>query len=86
MLSLSALPLAAVLTTAVDKEGQLKGTDLELMGELALASRHPLQASGGISSLDELRSLRARGVAAAVLGMALYQGALEASAVAQEFI
>jgi phosphoribosylformimino-5-aminoimidazole carboxamide ribotide isomerase len=82
---LNELPLAAVLVTAVHKEGQMAGTDLSLMAEVARACRHPVHASGGISSPAELRSLAEAGVAGAVLGMALYTGALDGRAIAQEF-
>ncbi|HME91101.1 MAG TPA: 1-(5-phosphoribosyl)-5-[(5-phosphoribosylamino)methylideneamino] imidazole-4-carboxamide isomerase, partial [Myxococcaceae bacterium] len=83
--ALSALPLAAILITAVHREGQMQGTDLALMREAAQASALPIYASGGISSADELRALAKTGVAAAVLGMALYTGALDGRAIAQEF-
>ena len=83
---LNELPLAAVLVTAVHKEGQMAGTDLSLMAEVARSCRHPVHASGGISSPAELRSLAEVGVAGAVLGMALYTGALDGRAIAQEFL
>ncbi|MBC8089052.1 MAG: 1-(5-phosphoribosyl)-5-[(5-phosphoribosylamino)methylideneamino] imidazole-4-carboxamide isomerase [Phycisphaerae bacterium] len=82
---LSALPLAGILVTAVHKEGQLEGTDLPLMEDVAEASAWPVFASGGVSSMDDLRALEHRGLAGAVLGMALYTGAIDARLVAQEF-
>jgi phosphoribosylformimino-5-aminoimidazole carboxamide ribotide isomerase len=82
---LNRLPLAAILVTAIDWEGQMKGTDIELMRELASLSRFPLQASGGVGALDDLRELAAAGVSAAIVGMALYTGALETSAIIEEF-
>jgi phosphoribosylformimino-5-aminoimidazole carboxamide ribotide isomerase len=82
---LNRLPLAAILVTAIDWEGQMKGTDIELMRELASLSRFPLQASGGVGTLDDLRELAAAGVSAAIVGMALYTGALETSAIIEEF-
>jgi phosphoribosylformimino-5-aminoimidazole carboxamide ribotide isomerase len=78
-------PLAAVLVTAVHREGRLGGPDLPLVTSVAARSRHPVQASGGIASLDDLRALAARGVAGAVVGMALYTGALDPRALAEEF-
>ena len=42
-------------------------------------------ASGGIANVGDLRELAERGIAAAVIGMALYTGALDARAVAEEF-
>jgi len=83
--ALNELPLAAVLVTAVHKEGQMAGTDLALMAEVARSCRHPVHASGGITRPAELRSLAQVGVAGAVLGMALYTGALDGRAIAQEF-
>jgi phosphoribosylformimino-5-aminoimidazole carboxamide ribotide isomerase len=79
------LPLAGVLVTAVEREGRLAGPDLELAERAAAAAPFPLHASGGIASPGDLRALRDRGVSAAVLGMALYTGALDAGAIAKEF-
>jgi phosphoribosylformimino-5-aminoimidazole carboxamide ribotide isomerase len=83
--SLGSLPLAGVLVTAVEREGALGGTDLDLVRGLVPRARAGLQASGGITTLDELRALAAAGVAAAILGMALYTGALPAATLAEEF-
>ncbi len=82
---LNALPLAGLLVTAVHLEGQMRGTDLSLMEDVAESSNFPVIASGGVSSMNDLRALEHRGISAAVLGMALYTGALDARAVAQEF-
>lgn len=82
---LNALPLAGVLVTAVHYEGQLGGTDLTLMGEVAEASRHPVYASGGITTLDDLHALEDQGITGAIIGMALYTGALDARTIAEEF-
>lgn len=82
---LNALPLAGVLVTAVHREGQLAGTDLPLMEDAAERSDHPVLASGGISTMNDLRALEDRGVAGAIVGMALYTGALDARTVAEEF-
>jgi phosphoribosylformimino-5-aminoimidazole carboxamide ribotide isomerase len=82
---LSTLPLAGVLVTAVHKEGLMQGADLALMEDVAEMSPLPVIASGGIATEVDLRMLADRGVAAAVLGMALYTGALDARAIAEEF-
>ncbi len=79
------LPLAGVLVTAVHREGQMAGPDLPLMQDLVEASDLPIIASGGVSCRDDLCALQHRGVAAAVIGMALYTGALDPVATAQEF-
>lgn len=85
MARFSDLPLAGVLVTAVHKEGLMQGADLSLMEDVADATALPVIASGGIATDVDLRLLADRGVAAAVLGMALYTGALDARAIAEEF-
>lgn len=81
----SQLPLAGVLVTAVHKEGLMLGADLALMEDVAESTSLPVIASGGIATDVDLRLLADRGVAAAVLGMALYTGALDARGTAEEF-
>lgn len=83
--TMAGLPLAGLLVTAVHREGQMQGTDLPLMEEVAEASPWPVYASGGVSSLDDMRALAHRGLAGAVLGMALYTGMLDARHLAEEF-
>jgi phosphoribosylformimino-5-aminoimidazole carboxamide ribotide isomerase len=82
---LSSLPLAGILVTAVDVEGQMKGPALPLIANVVEASRVPIIASGGVTTIEDLRALGAMGVSAAVIGMALYTGILDARSVAQEF-
>jgi phosphoribosylformimino-5-aminoimidazole carboxamide ribotide isomerase len=82
---LNGLPLAGVLVTAVHMEEAMRGTDLPLMEDVAETAEFPVFASGGLGSVGDLRALADRGVAAAVIGMALYNGAMDPWAVAQEF-
>jgi phosphoribosylformimino-5-aminoimidazole carboxamide ribotide isomerase len=82
---LNGLPLAGLLVTAVHLEGQLKGTDLPLMEDVAETSNFPVFASGGVTTMDDLRALEHRGLAGVVIGMALYTGALDPVVVAGEF-
>ncbi|MFL5489728.1 MAG: HisA/HisF-related TIM barrel protein [Gemmatimonadaceae bacterium] len=82
---LNGLPLAGVLVTAVHREAAMRGTDLSLMEDVADASDFPVFASGGLGSINDLRALADRGVAAAVIGMALYSGAIDPWAAAEEF-
>jgi phosphoribosylformimino-5-aminoimidazole carboxamide ribotide isomerase len=82
---LDQLPLAAILVTAIEGEGRMNGPDVTLMRELAAVSRLPLQASGGVGSIDDLRDLTAAGISATIVGMALYTGALQTSAIIEEF-
>ncbi|WP_396208507.1 1-(5-phosphoribosyl)-5-[(5-phosphoribosylamino)methylideneamino]imidazole-4-carboxamide isomerase [Gemmatimonas sp.] len=82
---LSTLPLAGVLVTAVHLEGKMEGTDLPLMEDVAEASAWPVFASGGVTSLEDMRALEHRGLSGAVLGMALYTGAIDPRRLAEEF-
>lgn len=63
------------LCTYVDKEGMLQGTDLEWFRRLRTATTLELTAAGGITTIDDVRSLLAMDVHAA-LGMAIYTGRL----------
>jgi phosphoribosylformimino-5-aminoimidazole carboxamide ribotide isomerase len=82
---LAGVPLGGILVTAVHREGRMAGTDLPLMEDVAEASAWPVLASGGISSMNDLRALEERGIAGAVLGTALYTGALDPRVLAEEF-
>ena len=68
---------ARYVVTDVTKDGTLKGPNLELLREVCAATKKPVIASGGISSLDDisaLSTLRAIGVEGAIVGKALYAG------------
>jgi phosphoribosylformimino-5-aminoimidazole carboxamide ribotide isomerase len=82
---LSSLPLGGLLVTAVHREGQMQGTDLPLMEDVVEASNFPVFASGGVTTMQDLRALEHRGLAGVVIGMALYTGALDPIVVAGEF-
>lgn len=79
------VPLAGLLVTAVRHEGRMQGPDLALMADVVDESPWPVIASGGVGAMHDLRALDDRGVAAAVLGMALYTEALDPRVVAEEF-
>lgn len=83
--ALDGLPLGGVLVTAVHVEGRLAGADLPLIEDAVRRTHLPVIASGGIAIMDDLRSLASAGAAASVIGMALYTGALDPRAVAEEF-
>ena len=82
---LNGLPLGGLLVTAVHREGQMQGTDLPLMEDVAESSNFPVFASGGVATMHDLRALEHRGMAGVVIGMALYTGALDPVVVAGEF-
>lgn len=75
--SLKGLPLAGLLYTAVHVEGRQAGIDRDGVGRLLNAVDLPVTVSGGITTLDDLQYLKEAGAAAAVLGLALYNGTLD---------
>jgi phosphoribosylformimino-5-aminoimidazole carboxamide ribotide isomerase/phosphoribosylanthranilate isomerase len=69
---------ARYVVTDVTKDGTLQGPNLELLKEVCAATKKPVVASGGISSLEDIRALCALsqvGVEGAIVGKALYAGA-----------
>jgi phosphoribosylformimino-5-aminoimidazole carboxamide ribotide isomerase len=69
--------LKHVLVTDVSRDGVLSGPNVALMRALAAARPDlSIQASGGVSSLADLKALRATGAAAAIVGRALYENKL----------
>jgi phosphoribosylformimino-5-aminoimidazole carboxamide ribotide isomerase len=83
--SLNSEPLAGVLVTDVSREGQMSGIDEALFARLVQVTTHPLIAAGGIRDVVDLELLAAAGVRGAVLGMALYRGAVDLDQVTTEF-
>lgn len=69
---------ARYVVTDVTKDGTLQGPNLALLQEVCAATKKPIVASGGISSLDDIRALvelNNSGVEGAIVGKALYAGA-----------
>jgi len=69
---------ARYVVTDVTKDGTLQGPNLELLKEVCAATKKPVVASGGISSLADIKALCALtqiGVEGAIVGKALYAGA-----------
>jgi phosphoribosylformimino-5-aminoimidazole carboxamide ribotide isomerase len=69
---------AALLYTDIDRDGTGLGPNVEVTTELARAISIPVLASGGVGRLEDLERLRRSGpVAGAIVGRALYNGALD---------
>jgi phosphoribosylformimino-5-aminoimidazole carboxamide ribotide isomerase/phosphoribosylanthranilate isomerase len=69
---------ARYVVTDVTKDGTMQGPNIPLLREVLEATDHPVIASGGISSLDDIAALRElvpMGLEGAILGKALYAGA-----------
>jgi phosphoribosylformimino-5-aminoimidazole carboxamide ribotide isomerase len=73
-----------VIYTDISRDGAEQGTNLELYRQLVQIEGLSITASGGVSSLEELRELEAMGIQAAILGKALYTGRLDLKTVIEE--
>ena len=73
-----------VIYTDISRDGAEKGTNLELYRELAKIEGLDITASGGVSSMEELKELQTIGTHAAILGKALYTGRLDLKTVIEE--
>ncbi len=60
--------------TAIDRDGLLGGPDLVLLDRLVALGRGEVIASGGVSSIEDIRAVRRIGCAGAIVGRALYEG------------
>jgi len=65
------------LYTDVDVEGRMKGINLERTKKVIDATKKPLIASGGVSSLQDVAKLKDAGAWGVVLGKALYEGKID---------
>jgi phosphoribosylformimino-5-aminoimidazole carboxamide ribonucleotide (ProFAR) isomerase len=71
--------VSALIVTDIDRDGTTLGFDVEAFGTIADAVRIPVIAAGGLASVEDILRLKARGgtpIAGAVLGRALYNGAI----------
>jgi len=70
-------PLAALVYTDISRDGMLAGPNLAGLGEMVAAVPIPVIASGGITSVDDVRRLAALAVAGCIIGRALYEGKID---------
>ncbi len=69
--------VAAIIHTDIDRDGVLAGPNVAASAELARAVPIPVIVSGGVSSLDDLRAVKAQagsGIAGVISGRAIYDG------------
>jgi phosphoribosylformimino-5-aminoimidazole carboxamide ribotide isomerase len=79
-----ALGAGSLLFTNVDVEGLQKGIDPEPVRRLVQNTGLPVTVAGGISSLDDICTLKSIGISGVVLGSALYSGKLDLKEVLEE--
>ncbi len=71
------LGVKTVICTDISKDGVMSGTNIELYKELSQQFKMDIVASGGVSSLDNVRTLAQMNMYGAILGKALYTGAID---------
>ena len=74
---LSDLGVRTAIVTDISRDGAMRGANLELYRALGAVSRAQLVASGGVSSIDDVRALREAGLYGAIIGKAYYTGAID---------
>jgi phosphoribosylformimino-5-aminoimidazole carboxamide ribotide isomerase len=88
---MEAFGVTAIIYTDIARDGMMQGPNLEATAALAEAISIPVIASGGVSSLDDIRNLlqiEASGIEGVITGKAIYSGALnlrEAVALTKQF-
>ena len=71
--------IKTVICTDISKDGAMSGTNRELYKILCERFNMNITASGGVSSLDDVASLREMGIYGAIIGKAYYTGAIDLS-------
>jgi phosphoribosylformimino-5-aminoimidazole carboxamide ribotide isomerase len=82
---LSALGAQRFIYTDIARDGSLQGPNIQALQAVQRAVASTIIASGGISSLNDLRALAAVGVEGAIVGKAIYTGNVNLAAAIQEF-
>jgi phosphoribosylformimino-5-aminoimidazole carboxamide ribotide isomerase len=79
----AAWPLAGIVYTDISRDGTLEGPNFDAYRDLLAAVGVPVYASGGVTTLDNVRDLARLGVAGCVIGRALYEGRIDLRAALQ---
>lgn len=66
-----------IICTDISKDGAMVGTNLELYRELSAKYKMDITASGGVSSLEDIKALKEMGMYGAIVGKAYYTGAVD---------
>ena len=71
------LGVKTLICTDISRDGAMRGTNLELYRALSEKFRMDITASGGVSTMEDIRSLRAMDLYGAIIGKAWYTGAID---------
>jgi len=71
------LGVKTIICTDISKDGAMRGTNLELYKELSEKYSLDIVASGGVSTIDDIKALRKMNLYGAIIGKAYYTGAID---------
>ena len=71
------VPLAAIVYTDIATDGMLNGPNVPEMAKMQKQVSVPVVASGGVTTVNDIRALAKAGLAGAIVGRALYQGTID---------
>ena len=75
--NMESIGIRNVICTDISRDGAMRGTNLELYKELSAKYAMDITASGGVSSLDDVRKLREMDLYGAIIGKAYFTGAIK---------
>ena len=70
-------PVAAIIYTDISRDGMMQGANVTGMAEMKQATSIPVIASGGVTTLDDVKQLREAGLDGAIIGRSLYDGVID---------
>lgn len=73
---MEAMGIKNVICTDISRDGAMRGTNLQLYRELSQKYSMDITASGGVSTMEDIRQLRSMNLYAAIIGKAYYTGAI----------
>ncbi len=74
---MEAIGVKTIICTDISRDGAMKGTNRQLYAELSGQFNLDIMASGGVSTLDDVKALADMNLYGAILGKALYTGAID---------
>ncbi|MEL0096767.1 MAG: 1-(5-phosphoribosyl)-5-[(5-phosphoribosylamino)methylideneamino]imidazole-4-carboxamide isomerase [Planctomycetaceae bacterium] len=70
-------PVAAIIYTDISRDGMMQGANIAGMSEMKQATNIPVIASGGVTTLEDVKQLREAGLDGAIIGRSLYDGVID---------
>lgn len=81
---MESLGVSTVICTDISRDGAMKGANVELYRELSKKTGMNIIASGGVSSMEDVRCLKEAGLYGAIIGKAYYTGAIDLAEAIEE--